>query len=373
MVKSKDGVPLVDLAPQHAEIAEELAAGWKEVVESTAFIGGPHLGWFEREYAEYCGTTHCVGVGSGTDAIELALRASGVGPGDECVLPVNTFIATAEAIVRTGAQPVFVDCDADTLLLDAGAAKAAFTERTKAVIPVHLYGQIAPIDPIVDECRTRGITIVEDAAQAQGAVRLGVRAGAVGDVAATSFYPGKNLGCYGDGGAVTTGSASMAETVRLLGGHGSPRKYEHSIVGFNSRLDTMQAVVLRAKLRRLESWNAARREAAAYYDELLSAVPAVVTPVVAEGNEHVWHLYVIRVGERDRVLGSIHADGIGAAVHYPTPVHLTGAFAGGHGARGAYPNAERAADEILSLPMYPGITRAQQDRVVESLACAVAG
>ncbi|HVK20399.1 MAG TPA: DegT/DnrJ/EryC1/StrS family aminotransferase [Actinokineospora sp.] len=360
-------IPLVDLAAQHAAVADEVAAGWSEVLARTAFVGGPQVAAFEAEYAAFAGVAHCVGMGNGTDALELALRALEIGPGDECVLPANTFIATAEAVARTGATPVLVDCDPDTMLIDVTAAAAAVTTRTRVVLPVDLYGQTAQIDQL-RALLPPNVAIVEDAAQSQGAERDGVRAGSLGDIAATSFYPGKNLGAYGDAGAVTTDRADLAERVRLLGAHGSPRKYEHPVLGFNSRLDTLQAVVLSAKLRRLDGWNADRRAAAERYDKLLAGLDGVVTPVVAEGNVPVWHLYVIRVAERDAVLGKLQAAGIGAGIHYPTPVHLTGAFAGlGHGV-GAFPVSELVAGEILSLPLFPEITSAQQERVVSVLA-----
>ncbi|KOV79590.1 DegT/DnrJ/EryC1/StrS aminotransferase family protein [Nocardia sp. NRRL S-836] len=360
-------IPPVDLKFQHAEIADEVAAGWEQVLANTAFIGAPQIAEFEKAYSEYSGVAHTIGVGNGTDALELALRAVGVGHGDECIVPANSFIATAEAVARAGATPVFVDCDPDTYLIDTKAAVAAFTERTKAVLPVHLYGQMAPLEELKPVCDEQGIFLIEDAAQSQGAKRNGAISGSVGHAAGTSFYPGKNLGAYGDAGAVTTQDADLAQKVRLLSQHGSPAKYVHSTLGFNSRLDTLQAVVLHAKLKRLNAWNVMRQEVAAYYGELLAGVEGVRTPVTLDGNEHVWHLYVIRVAERDRVLKHLQDNGVGAQIHYPTPIHKTEAFATG----GSFPNAEQTAGEILSLPMYQGLTRAQQERVVEVLAEAV--
>jgi dTDP-4-amino-4,6-dideoxygalactose transaminase len=363
-------IPLVDLGAQHAQVAEEVAAGWAEVLARTAFVGGPQIAEFEAAYAQYVGVRHCVGVANGTDAIELALRALGIGPGDECVLPANTFIATAEAVARTGATPVLADCHPDTALLDVTAAAAAVTGRTRAVLPVHLYGQAADVAGLRARIPS-GVAIVEDAAQAQGAQRDGRPAGSLGDIAATSFYPGKNLGAYGDAGAVLTDDADLAAQVRLLGAHGSPRKYEHPTLGFNSRLDTLQAVVLLAKLRRLEAWNEDRRAAAARYDTLIADLPGVVGPVVDRGNLPVWHLYVVQVPDRDRVLSDLHAAGIGAGIHYPTPVHLTGAFSD-LGKAGDFPVAEALSERILSLPLYPEITAEQQQRVVRVLAESVA-
>ena len=365
-------IPPVDLSLQHAEVADEVAAGWAAVLGRTAFINGPQVAEFEQAYATRSGVDHCIGVGNGTDALEFALRAVGAGPGDECVLPTNSFIATAEAVARAGATPVFVDCDPSSFLIDTKAALAAITERTRAVLPVHLYGQLAPVEDLLPVCREQGIAVVEDAAQSQGARRHGLVSGSLGDIAGTSFYPGKNLGAYGDAGAVTTSDDELATRVRLLRDHGSPAKYVHSSLGFNSRLDTLQAVVLSAKLRRLDAWNAQRVAAAAYYTELLSGVAGVVTPSTLPGNEHVWHLYVVRVAERDRVLAHLRDNGVGAAIHYPTPIHLTEPFAACAGGPGSFPNAEQVAGEILSLPIYPGITREQQERVVEVLREAVA-
>ena len=363
-------IPLVDLAAQHAHVADEVAEGWAAVLARTAFIGGPQVAEFEAAYARYLGVAHCVGVGNGTDAIELALRALGVGTGDECVVPANTFIATAEAVARTGATPVLADCRPDTALLDVEAALAAVTPRTRAVLPVHLYGQTADVAGLRAQLPP-GVAIVEDAAQSQGASRDGRNAGTLGTVAATSFYPGKNLGAYGDAGAVMTDDADLAQRVRLLGAHGSPRKYEHPTLGFNSRLDTLQAVVLSAKLRRLDGWNEARRAAAARYDAMLADLPGVTAPVVDRGNVPVWHLYVVQVEDRDRVLSALHEAGIGAGIHYPTPVHLTGAF-GDLGKGGDFPVAEALSERILSLPLYPELTAGQQERVVDVLSRATA-
>jgi dTDP-4-amino-4,6-dideoxygalactose transaminase len=365
-------IPLVDLAAQHAAVEREVAEGWQQVLASTSFIGGPQVAAFESDFAAFTGTKHCVGMANGTDAIEVALRALGIGRGDECVLPANTFIATAEAVTRAGATPVLVDCtDDSTYLIDSDAVEAAVTERTRAIIPVHLYGQAAPVERLRPIAERIGASIVEDAAQSQGAQRHGKRAGALGHVAATSFYPGKNLGAYGDAGAALTDSPELAARMRMIADHGARRKYEHEVVGLNSRLDSIQAVVLSAKLRRLAGWNAARRAAAGRYDALLAGVPAVARPRVLDGNEHVWHLYVVRVADRDRVLKELHAAGIGAGIHYPVPLHLSEAFATLGYSEGTFPAAERAAREVLSLPLFPEITLAQQERVVSVLASAI--
>ena len=364
-------IPLVDLRAQQAEIADEVRAGLDEVFAATAFIGGPAVGRFEAAYAAYAGVEHVVGVANGTDALELALRAAGVRPGGEVIVPANTFIATAEAVSRIGAVPVPVDVDPDHLLMDPEAVRAAVGPRTEAILPVHLFGQVAPVEAIGKIAADAGVPLLEDAAQSQGARRHGRPAGSFGLAAGTSFYPGKNLGAAGDGGAVLTSDAEVAHRVRVIAAHGSAHKYDHEVIGFNSRLDTVQAVVLEAKLKRLDGWNAARRAAAARYAELFKGVDGVRVPASAEGNEDVWHLYVVQVEERDRVLAALHEAGIGAGIHYPTPIHLTGAYASlGYG-RGAFPVTEAAAGRILSLPLYPHLTAAQQEQVVRVLARAV--
>jgi dTDP-4-amino-4,6-dideoxygalactose transaminase len=360
-------VPLVDLTAAQAEIAQDLAADIDRVLSTASFVGGADVADFEREYAEFVGVRHCVGVANGTDALELALRAVGVGPGEEVVLPANTFIATAEAVVRAGATPVLVDVDPRTLLVDPDRLPAALTPRTRAILPVHLFGQLAPVEDVLRAVDGRDIVVIEDAAQSQGAMRWGVGSGAVGRLAATSFYPGKNLGAAGDAGAVTTDDDALSARVRLLGNHGSRQKYVHDEVGFNSRLDAIQAVVLRHKLRRLPQWNALRRQAARRYAEMLGDIEKIVLPATAEGNEHVWHLYVVRVPDRDGVVSQLNARGIGAGIHYPVPLHLTGAFSPLGFGRGSFPVSEAAADEILSLPIYPHITVDQQERVVTAL------
>jgi dTDP-4-amino-4,6-dideoxygalactose transaminase len=365
-------IPLVDLAAQHEAVADEIAEGWQQVLAKTSFIAGPHVAMFESEYAEFIGTRHCVGTANGTDAIEVALRALGVGRGDECILPANTFIATAEAVCRAGATPVLVDCaDDGTYLIDVDAVEAAITSRTQAIIPVHLYGQAAAVERLLPLAEKIGAWVVEDAAQSQGARRGGRSAGALAHAAATSFYPGKNLGAYGDAGAVLTDSDDLASRMRMIRDHGSRQKYEHEVIGLNSRLDALQAVVLSAKLRRLARWNALRQAAAERYDALLSQVEEVITPRILDGNEHMWHLYVVRVPDRDRVLKELHAAGIGAGIHYPVPIHLTTAFARLGYAEGAFPVAERVAGGILSLPLFPEITLSQQEHVVSVLRAAM--
>jgi dTDP-4-amino-4,6-dideoxygalactose transaminase len=363
-----DRIPLVDLSMAHAEVADEIILGFHRVLTDTVYVGGPEVEAFEREYAAFCGMPYCVGVANGTDALELALRALGVGPGREVILPANTFIATAEAVARIGARPVLVDCDPTSYLMDTDAALAALTPATGAVVPVHLYGQLAPVELL----SSAGVPIVEDAAQAQGATRHGTAAGSSG-IATTSFYPSKNLGAYGDAGAVVTVERALADAVRTMANHGSRARYRHEVVGCNSRLDALQAVVLRTKLSRLAAWNQARQAAAARYHELLEGVE-VVRPAVLPGNDHVWHLYVVRVppGRREQVCARMVDAGVAVGIHYPVPVHLTPAFAHLGLRAGAFPQAEDAAAEILSLPMHPHLTAGQQEYVVSSLVAALA-
>jgi dTDP-4-amino-4,6-dideoxygalactose transaminase len=371
MTQRLDTIPLVDLALQHREVAAEVAEGFDRVLSTGAYVLGPDVAAFEAEFAGYCGAAHCIGVANGTDAIELALRAAGVSAGDEVIVPANTFVATLGAIMRAGATPVLVDCDPDFLLIDPAKISERITPKTRAIVAVHLYGQLAPMQEILAIAGQYGIDVIEDAAQAQGAAHDQRRAGTWGVAAGTSFYPGKNLGAYGDAGAVVTDSAAIAASVLALRNHGSTVKYQHPELGFNSRMDTLQATVLRAKLGRLEVWNGQRRQAAVRYGALLAGLDNVSAPATMSGNTHVWHLYVIQVAERDRVLAELNAAGIGAGIHYPVPVHLQGAYAHlGHG-KGDFLVAESAADRILSLPIYPGITVEQQERVVDALATAL--
>jgi len=365
-------IPLVDLAAQHAEVADEVRVNLDEVFGTTAFIGGPAVAEFEKAYADAVGVSYCVGVANGTDAVELALRVAGVGVGDEVVLPANTFIATAEAVSRIGAVPVLADVDPKYLLIDPESVARVVGPRTKAIVPVHLFGQTAPVERLVELAESCGAAIVEDAAQSQGATRFDRPAGGLGLLAGTSFYPGKNLGAAGDAGAVITNDAELADRVRTMAAHGSDRKYVHDVVGMNSRLDTVQAVVLSAKLRRLATWNEMRRTAANRYTEMLAGEPGITLPSTAEGNLDVWHLYVIRVRDRDRVLSELHDAGVGAGIHYPCPIHLTGAYQSLGIPVGSHPVTEAAANEILSLPLYPHITAAQQEFVADILRRSLA-
>lgn len=368
-------VPLVDLMAAHAEIDGEVREGFDELLSTGAFIMGPAVRAFEEEYAAYTETKHCLGVSSGTDALELMMRAAGVGHGDEVVVPVNTFFATATAVSRTGATPVFVDCDPDYLLMDPEGLEAAITPRTRALLPVHLYGQMAPMAEVLDVADRHGLLVFEDAAQCQGARQAGRTSGSFGLAAATSFYPGKNLGAYGDGGAIVTNDDSLAGKLRALRNYGSEVKYEHPAVGFNCRLDSLQAVVLRAKLKHLDDWNALRTQAADRYDTLLDSLSGVEPVRRRPENDHVHHLYVVRlpgdVAERDRVMSELQSRGVGAGLHYPTPLHQTGAYSGLDHPSGGFPVAEAHAGSILSLPLFPQITPEQQIYVTTQLAAAL--
>ena len=364
-------VPLVDLSFQHRAIEAEVSEGFERVMATGQFILGPPVAEFEAEYAAYCGVEHCLGVASGSDALELGLRALEIGAGDEVLLPTNTFVASALAVVRAGAEPVLVDCGESSSGIDVSAVSGRIGPRTRAVMAVDLFGELAALEELEALAAAAGIALIEDAAQAQGARRGGRSAGGFGDLAGTSFYPGKNLGAYGDAGAVTTRSAELDDRIRRLRNYGSQAKYAHPETGFNSRLDTLQAVVLSAKLRRLESWNDTRRQAAARYDEMLDSVKGVVLPPGRRDASHVWHLYTVRVAERDAVLASLQAVGVQAGIHYPHPIHQLGAFAFLGHRPGDFPHAERASAEMISLPIFPGISPEQQERVVSALAEAV--
>lgn len=372
-MSEQPSIPLVDLAQQHAEVATEVEAGFSQLVSSCAFILGPQVREFEAAFAAYAGVPECVGVANGTDALELMLRAAGIGQGHKVILPANTFIATALAVARAGATPLLVDCDRQYHLIDADQVEARIRPPVKAVIAVNLFGQMAPLEQLRALCDRAGILLFEDAAQSQGARRNGRAMAGVSEAAATSFYPGKNLGAYGDAGAVLTRSPEIGRRVRALRNYGSETKYHHPEQGFNSRLDSLQAIVLSAKLKRLEAWNQQRRAAAARYHDLLADVAEVVRPATLSGNEHVWHLYVVRVPNRDQLLARLTSAGIGAGVHYPLPIHLQGAFKHLGHQPGAFPEAEQAAREVLSLPLYPGITPRQQERVVSALKDAISG
>jgi dTDP-4-amino-4,6-dideoxygalactose transaminase len=365
-------VPFVDLRAQARELHDEFHEVFESVTSRAAYTMGPELREFEAAFAEYCGVPYCVGVSSGTDALRLALQVAGVGPGDEVVVPANTFIATAEAVSHLGARPVFADCLPDNALVDPAAVEAAVTAATRAIVPVHLYGQPADMTALAAIAERHGLALVEDACQAHGARHAGTRAGSIGLAAAFSFYPGKNLGALGDGGAVTTGSEELYERILLLRNHGQESKHVHREVGWCSRLHNLQAGFLLAKLPHLDGWNAARRRAAARYDELLAGIDGVELFTPRAGAEHVYHLYVVQVQERDAVRAKLLDDGIETGIHYAVPLHLQPAYAKPGYGEGSCPVAERLTGRILSLPMFPGISDAQVEYVVERLSAAVA-
>lgn len=359
-------LPLVDLKAQHATIAAEVGAAMEAVLRDACFILGPPVERFEAAFAAFCGARHCVGVASGTDALHLAFRALGIGAGDEVIVPAFTFVASALGVSLAGASPVLVDVRRDDALIDPDRIEAAITPRTRAILPVHLYGRCADMRRINALADAHGLIVVEDAAQAHGARCDGRPAGSLGLAAAFSFYPGKNLGAYGDAGAITTDDDALADRLRLLRNWGSRRKYHHEEPGLNSRLDTLQAAVLGVKLGYLPSWNAARRRLAALYDALLSGRDDLRRPLDRDGSDPAHHLYVLRSPARDALLARLHAGGVGAGVHYPFPIHGLGAYR--HLAPpGSLPESEAWASECLSLPLYPELTESQVSYVVSQL------
>jgi dTDP-4-amino-4,6-dideoxygalactose transaminase len=368
--REKMHIPFVDLKAQYETLKDEATEAIRAILESARFIGGEAVALFERDFAAYCQVRYARGVANGTDALHLALRALGISHGDEVITTANTFIATAAAIIATGARPVFVDIDPDTYTIDPGMIERALTGHTKAIVPVHLFGQPADMDPIKDIARRRALYVVEDAAQAHGAEYQGVRTGALGDVACFSFYPAKNLGAYGDGGAVTTNSAAIAERIERLRDHGRTTHYSHAEIGFNSRLDALQAAILQIKLRRLDEWNANRRRAAEWYAAEL-AQSGIKTPFVRQGSTHVYHLYVIAANERDTIRSKLDGAGVATGIHYPLPLHLQPALSHLGYRRGDLPCCEAMAARSLSLPMFPELRR-DQVRHIAAIARAAA-
>lgn len=360
-------VPMNDLRIQYTALKDQIDTALARVIENCAFIQGPAVQAFEAAFARYCGVSHCVGVSNGTDALKLALAALDVGPGDEVITAPHTFGATVEAILQVGAKPVFVDIEPTHFTFDVGQVEAQITPHTRVLLPVHIYGQMVDMEPLTDLARKHGLRIVEDAAQAHGASYRGRRAGAMGDVGCFSFYPGKNLGAYGDAGGVVTDDADIAARVRALANHGQDpaAKFLYREVGYNHRMDGFQGAVLGVKLPFLEEWNAARRRVAACYDRGFAALEAVTCPAVAGYGEHVYHLYVVRVPDRDALASELKEAGVQTAVQYPNPLHCTPAYAGlGYG-RGTLPECERACAEILSLPMFPDLTTNQVEYVID--------
>lgn len=363
-------ISFIELSLMHAELIDQLDEAWRELSRSSKFIGGDVVECFEAEWAQYCGVEYCVGLGSGTAALELSLRALGIGPGDEVIVPANTFIATAAAVVAVGAEVVFVDVDASTLLITAANVENALTHRTAGVIVVHLYGQPSDMDSINQVARAAGIAVIEDAAQAHGATWRGKPAGSLSDVGCFSFYPGKNLGAFGDAGGVVTRDFALAARIRSLSNHGRPpdAPHLHEVIGANHRLDALQAKILSIKLKRLDAWNAARRHAADRYATLLSGLPVQMVGT-AEGASSSHHLTVIQTAHRDKLRQSLAAEGIATGIHYPVPCHRQRAFLTEKAPR--LPVVERAADRILSLPMFPNLTDAQIERIVDGVARAL--
>jgi len=363
----------LDLKAHHDPIREQIDAAIAEVIDANAFAGGPFVAKFEKEFAAYCGTAHCIGVGNGTDALWLALLALGVGNGDEVITSPSTFMATAEAISYTGARPKFVDIDEQTYTMDPALLERAITSRTKAIIPVHLFGQTADMEPILEIASAHGIPVIEDACQAHGAAYKGKKAGTLGAAAAFSFYPGKNLGAFGEGGGITTNDAALAQAMQVYRDHGQAKKYHHSKIGWNARMDGIQGAVLSVKLKGLDVANTRRRSHALLYDQLLGELEEVATPFEAPHNRHVYHVYAVRVQDRNQVLQALTDRGIGCGIHYPVPIHLQEAYRFlGHRA-GSFPIAEHCADEFLSLPMYPELSPEQVRTVVDELKLCLSG
>lgn len=359
-------VPFLDLKAHHQPIREQLDAAIAQVVDAGAFAGGPFVATFEKEFAAFSGAQYSIGLGNGTDALWLSLLALGVEPGDEVITSPSTFMATAEAISFCGARPVFVDIEEQTYTLDPALLEKAITPRTKAIIPVHLFGQMANMAPILAIAARHGIPVVEDACQAHGACQNNLKAGTVGVTGCFSFYPGKNLGALGEAGGVITNDVELKRKIEVLRDHGQSRKYFHSAIGWNARMDGIQGAVLSVKLKQLAAGNERRRQHAALYSELLADLP-VVLPVEATGNYHVYHVFAVRVAARDQVLQALTNAGIGCGIHYPVPVHLQEAYRLlGHGP-GSFPVAEQCAREFLSLPMYPELTPEQIHLVVSEL------
>jgi len=365
-------VPYLDLKAQYEPIRGEIAEAIQQVLDKTAFAGGPFVAQFEKEFASFCGTQFAAGVGSGTDALWVALLGLGIGPGDEVITVPDTFIATAEAISWCGAKPVFVDVAPVTYNMDPSKIEGAVTSKTRAIIPVHLFGQMADMDPILEIARKRKLFVIEDASQAHGAEYKGKKAGSIGDAGCFSFYPGKNLGAYGEAGAVVTNNEELDKKTRMLRDHGQAKKYYHSLIGWNARMDGIQGAVLSVKLKHLDAWTEARRRNAKRYDELLRNVPGVIVPVEAPYAKHVYHIYAIRVADRDRLIASLAEKDIHCGIHYPIPLHLLDAYKSLGYEKGAFPVAEKAASEFVSLPMYAELTGEQIAWIAAELKAIIA-
>ena len=368
LLEAAPNVPFLDLGLLHRDLKAEIVEEIADLVDSSAFTNGPQVREFEAAFAAYCGTEHCVGLASGLDALRLGLQAAGIEAGDEVVVAASTFVATLEAVTQAGGRPVVVDATDEDYNLDPAALEAALTERTRFLMPTHLYGQLADMRSLMEIAERRGLAILEDACQAHGASRDGIAAGTAGLANAFSFYPGKNLGAFGDAGALVTDDEELAARVRALREHGQTRKYVHEIEGWTARLDTIQAIVLRRKLPLLDRWNGERRAVAAKYDERLDGIGDLRLPPVPDGSEPVWHIYAIRTAAPEELAGFLRERGIGTGRHYPDPVHLAPAYRFLGHERGEFPVAEALASEVLSLPMFPGMTEQQVDTVVAAIA-----
>ena len=360
-------VPFLNLKIQYESIQNEIQNAINQVIENTAFAGGPFVARFEEEFARFCGCRHAIGVGNGTDALWLSLLMLGIGAGDEVITVPDTFIATAEAISLCGAKPVFVDVDADTYNMDPDQIEAAITPDTKAIIPVHLFGQMADMDPIMEIAKRHGIFVIEDACQAHGSEYKGKRAGSIGDTGCFSFYPGKNLGAYGEAGAIVTNNSDLAESMRIFRDHGQAKKYYHGMIGWNARMDGIQGAILSVKLRHLDKWTEARRENASLYNRLLATSDKIIVPKEADYTRHVYHIYAIRTQNRDNLIASLAEKDIHCGIHYPVPVHLQDAYGFLGLGKGSFPVAEKCAEEFVSLPMFPELTREQIEYVASEI------
>jgi dTDP-4-amino-4,6-dideoxygalactose transaminase len=364
-------VPFLDLKAQYRAIAREIDAALREVIEASAFSGGPFVAAFEEEFAAFCHCGHAIGVGSGTDALWLALRALGVGPGDEVVTVPNSFVATAEAITLCGATPTFVDVNERSCTMNPALLEGAITPKTKAVIPVHLYGQMADMDPIMETARRHRLLVIEDACQAHGAEYKGRRAGSIGDAGCFSFYPGKNLGAWGEAGGVTTNSALLAERIRMIRDHGQSARYYHRIPGVNSRMDGLQGALLSVKLKHLTEWNWARKKHAQLYRDLLDGANGLILPTEMGYGSHVYHLFPVRLRNREAVIAELTRREVGWGIHYPVPIHLQEAYNFLGLVRGSFPVAEKLAEESISLPMFPELDGEQIGAVAEAIGAVL--
>ncbi len=360
-------VPFLDLKAQYESIKDEIAIAIQGVLDRTAFAGGPFVEAFEEKYAEFCQTKYALGVSSGTSALWLALTGLGIGAGDEVITIPNTFIATAEAISFCGAKPVFVDVDEQTFNMNSDLLEGAITEKTKAIIPVHLYGQMCDMDPIMAIAKKHGLFVIEDACQAHGAEYKGKRAGSIGDAGCFSFYPGKNLGAYGEAGAIVTNNADLTATINMLKDHGQEKKYYHSMVGWNARMDGFQGAILDVKLKHLVQWTDARRKNAALYKELLDPIDGIFAPEEAAYAKHVYHVYSIRVQDRDTIIPALAKREVFCGIHYPVPLHLQQAYESLGYKQGDFPVAEECCGKIMSLPMFPELSDDQIREVVTQL------